>query len=87
MTEVTAEQQPAEKKKIARKSNGRRQPEPIHPTAIYDRPSAARITDCSVFSLMRAYDAGHLSAYRVGRHVKHSGQHLLDWLEAGGKTA
>jgi hypothetical protein len=27
-----------------------------------------------------------LKAYRIGRRVIHSGQHLLDWLNNGGKT-
>lgn len=53
----------------------------------YDRPEAALACGCAVISLIRAYDAGHLKAYRIGRRVVHSGMHLLAWLEAGGKTA
>jgi hypothetical protein len=68
----------------SRKVNGRRPP--ILPTAIYSRSDAAYVLDCSEITLLRAYGAGHLSGYKQGRYVKHSGQHLMDWLEAGGKT-
>lgn len=82
---ASATQKPITKKrKPARKLNGRRQP--ILLTAIYDRRGAAIVADCSIITLIRAFDSGHLAGYRVGRRVKHSGQHLFDWLEAGGKT-
>jgi hypothetical protein len=85
VTEISTEQKAAQKKKRPqRKLNGRRQP--ILPTAIYSRPEAAAVAGCSIITLIRAYNAGHLFGYRQGRLVKHAGQHLLDWLEAGGKT-
>lgn len=75
---------PSNKKKSSRKLNGRRQP--ILPTAIYNRPEAALVADCAVITLIRAYGAGHLEGYRIGRYVKHSGQQILNWLESGGRT-
>lgn len=58
----------------------------IEPLKNYPRPEAAKVVPCAVITLIRAFEAGHLSAYRVGRNVVHSGQQLIDWLEAGGKT-
>ncbi len=58
----------------------------IEPLKNYPRPEAARVVPCAVITLIRAYEAGHLSAYRVGRKILHSGQHLIAWLEAGGRT-
>jgi hypothetical protein len=84
LTEISTEKKIARKKKPPRKLNGIRQP--ILLTAIYSRPEAAQAVGCSIITLIRAYNAGHLSGYRQGRLVKHSGQHLLDWLESGGRT-
>ena len=85
MTQMTTEQKLTKKKKRpAQKLNGKRQP--ILAAAIYSRPEAAQVAGCAIITLIRAYSAGHLAGYRQGRLVKHSGQHLLDWLEAGGKT-
>jgi hypothetical protein len=84
MAESEQERKTARKTRPPRKFNGRRQP--ILPTAIYNRPAAALVADCSIITLIRAYSAGHLFGYRQGRYVKHSGQHLLDWLESGGLT-
>lgn len=85
MGEISAEQKPnPKKKKHAKKLNGHRPP--IVADAIYPRPDAAIVADCAVITVVRAYLAGHLNGYRIGRHVKHSGRQLLDWLEAGGKT-
>jgi len=58
----------------------------LEPQRNYDRAEGARAVGCSVITLIRAYDSGHLKAYRVGRRVLHSGQHLIDWLESGGRT-
>jgi hypothetical protein len=58
----------------------------IEPNRNYDRNEAALACGCAVITLIRAYDAQHLKAYRIGRRVMHSGAHLLAWLEAGGKT-
>jgi hypothetical protein len=84
LSERALKQQPTRKKKPPRKSDGRRPP--ILPTALYDRRAAAAVAGCSEITLIRAHDAGYLNAYRQGRYVKHSGQHLIDWLESGGKT-
>jgi hypothetical protein len=85
VTQTIAERKPTpKKKKPAPKLNGTRQP--ILATAIYSRPEAAQVAGCAIITLIRAYSAGHLAGYRQGRLIKHSGQHLLDWLEAGGKT-
>lgn len=85
MAELATEQKTAERKrKTPRKLNSHRQP--ILPAAIYSRPEAATVAGCAVITLIRAYSAGHLAGYRQGRLIKHSGQHLLDWLEAGGRT-
>lgn len=63
------------------------QPRPtIEPSRNYNRQEAALACDVSEITLFRAYDSGNLKAYRVGQRVLHSGQHLLDWLEAGGRT-
>jgi hypothetical protein len=82
-------QQVATRKKARKKSRKitKSKPRPaIEPTRLYDRNEAAHICGVSWPTLFRAYDNGHLKAYRVGARVQHSGQHLLDWLEAGGKT-
>jgi hypothetical protein len=85
VTEKTTEQKAAQKKKKpVRNPNGHRQP--ILPTAIYTRLEAAQMVGCSVITLIRAYSAGHLTGYRQGRLIKHSGNHLINWLESGGKT-
>ncbi len=60
--------------------------QPIELRKNYTRAEAAKVVPCAPITLIRAYYAGHLSAYRVGRNILHSGQHLIDWLEAGGKT-
>lgn len=58
----------------------------IEPLKNYTREEAAKVVPCAQITLIRAYDNGFLSFYRVGRRILHSGQHLIDWLEAGGKT-
>src|SRR5262245_55348596 len=58
----------------------------IEPTRNYNRKEAAIACDVSEITLFRAYDSGNLKAYRVGARILHSGRHLLDWLEAGGRT-
>lgn len=58
----------------------------IEPTRIYSRPEAADACGVSQITLFRAYDSGHLKAYRQGSRISHSGQHLLDWMESGGRT-
>ena len=54
---------------------------------IYSRKESAYVLGLSQITLFRAFDSGHLQGYRAGRNVKHSGQQLLDWLQAGGRTA
>jgi hypothetical protein len=83
-------QQPTTRKKTTRKKTHRiakAQVRPtIEPTRIYSRPEAALACGVGQITLFRAYDAGHLKAYRQGSRVSHSGQHLLDWMESGGRT-
>jgi hypothetical protein len=59
----------------------------IEPNRDYPRREAALACGVAPITIIRAYEAGHLKFYRVGRRVIHSGQHLIDWLEAGGKTS
>lgn len=59
---------------------------PLELNRLYPRSEAALVIGCATITLIRAYEAEHLKGYRVGRYIKHSGQHLIDWLEAGGKT-
>jgi hypothetical protein len=59
---------------------------PLEPTRNYQRPEAALACGVAVITIIRAFESGHLKAYRIGRRVIHSGQHLLDWLNNGGKT-
>jgi hypothetical protein len=84
MAEVIFEQKTQKKRKLTRKLTGQRQP--IDPAAIYNRRDAALVVGCAIITLIRAHNAGHLSGYRVGRYIKHSGRHLLDWFESGGRT-
>lgn len=58
----------------------------IIPGRTYTRREATLACGVSTASLIRAWEAGFLKSYRVGRRVLHSGQQLLEWLEAGGKT-
>ncbi len=58
----------------------------IEPGKLYNRREAALACGVSQITMFRAYDSGNLKAYRAGARLQHSGQHLLDWLEAGGKT-
>src|SRR5262245_20833601 len=83
--EQTASQRKTTKKK-SRKITPARQRPPIEPTAIYSRRWAAEAVGVSEITLFRAYDSGNLKGYRVGSRVSHSGQHLIDWMESGGKT-
>lgn len=59
----------------------------IEPARNYTRSEAAFAVGCAAITLIRAYDAGHLRAYRVGRRILHSGAHLIEWLESGGRTS
>jgi hypothetical protein len=81
-------QQVATRKKTTRKKSRKTiKPKPaIVPGAIYNRYEAADVTGFHWMTLFRAYDNGYLKGYHGGSRVTHSGQHLLDWLEAGGKT-
>src|SRR5262245_7998464 len=73
------------RKKTARKKAVKARP-PIDPMTNYDRYEAAELVGVAWQTPFRAYDNGHLGAYRVGARVLHSGQHLLDWLQNGGRT-
>lgn len=73
------------------KTRKRQKKEPARPPLtsdkIFNRKEAATAAGVSIPTLVRAYDSGNLQAYRVGRRVLHLGAHLLNWLEAGGKTS
>jgi hypothetical protein len=74
------------KSRPAKKVRGQADKPAIVPGALYNRAEAMFVLGVSQMTLFRAYDAGHLAALRVGRNILHSGQQLLDWLAAGGKT-
>jgi hypothetical protein len=81
----TLNQQKASRKK-SRKPAKRQARPAIEPTRLYNRSEAAIACGVAGITLWRAYSNGTLKAYRVGSRVSHSGQHLLDWLESGGRT-
>ena len=58
----------------------------VEPTRNYSRHEGSLAIGVSNNTLIRAFEKGHLKGYRVGRRVLHSGQMLLDWIAAGGKT-
>lgn len=63
------------------------QPRPvIEPNRKYDRRESVLACGAGINTIVRAFENGYLKAYRIGRCVMHSGQHLLDWLGSGGKT-
>ncbi len=59
---------------------------PVEPSRTYTRREAALALGISVPTIIRAYEAGFLKAFRCGRRVTHSGQQLMDWRETGGQT-
>jgi hypothetical protein len=59
---------------------------PLEANRFYSRRLAAIVCDVSETTITRAYLNHYLEGYRVGRYIRHSGRHLLDWLEAGGRT-
>lgn len=75
------------KPKAARKTSNLSNKPPLTPDRIYNIAEAAQAIGVSKMTLIRARDGGHLAELRAGRNVLHSGQQLLDWLEAGGKTS
>lgn len=79
MTEIENQRKPRPKRKQTQRP-------PVEPNRIYPRKEAAFAVGVATITLIRAYDSGYLKAYRVGRRLLHSGQHLIDWLDAGGKT-
>jgi hypothetical protein len=59
----------------------------LEPLRNYTVPEAARAIDVAAITIWRALESEHLKCYRVGRRVIcNGGQHLIPWLEAGGKT-
>lgn len=59
----------------------------LEPLRNYTVPEAARAVGVAAITIWRALESGHLKYYRVGRRVIcNGGQHLIPWLEAGGKT-
>jgi excisionase family DNA binding protein len=60
----------------------------LEPFRNYTIPEAARAIGVAAITIWRALESGHLKCYRVGRRVIcNGGQHLIPWLEAGGKTS
>ena len=60
----------------------------LEPFRNYTVPEAARAIGVAAITIWRALESGHLKCYRVGRRVIcNGGQHLIPWLEAGGKTS
>jgi len=69
-----------------KRPNAAKRAVPIVINQIYGRTEAAIAVGCATITLIRAHESGNLKGYRIGRNVRHSGQHLIDWLESGGKT-
>ena len=60
----------------------------LEPFRNYTVPEAAMAIGVASITIWRALESGHLKCYRVGRRVIcNGGQHLIPWLEAGGKTS
>ncbi|MBL8204457.1 MAG: hypothetical protein JNM09_09525 [Blastocatellia bacterium] len=60
----------------------------LEPFRNYTVPEAAMAIGVAAITIWRALESGHLKCYRVGRRVIcNGGQHLIPWLEAGGKTS
>jgi hypothetical protein len=59
----------------------------LDPERVYSRAEAALTLGVSNITLIRARDAGELQELRAGCRVLHTGQNLIDWLAAGGRTA
>lgn len=77
-----------EKSKSTRKPKSK-QPERQHlePTRIYSRKDLAAIFGAHPITFLRAYRRDHLEGCTVGRLVFHTGEQVMRWLEAGGRTA
>jgi excisionase family DNA binding protein len=58
----------------------------LDPLKNYSVPEAALTMGVSPITVWRAIYSENLKHYRVGRRVLVSGQHLLDWRDAGGRT-
>lgn len=59
----------------------------LEPNRIYIFSEAALACGCSRSTIVRARDSGNLQDLRVGGKVIFSGEALLAWLNAGGKTS
>jgi hypothetical protein len=53
---------------------------------LYPLREGALACGCSISTLIRARNAGHLIGLRTGKKVQFAGKALIDWLEAGGRT-
>jgi hypothetical protein len=74
-------------RRTAPRTKSRRQPRPtIEPSRLYSRAEAALAIGCAVITIIRADERGHLLGYRVGRRRQYSGEQLMAWLSAGGRT-
>ena len=58
----------------------------VLPACNYTVSEAALAAGVSNPTIWRALDGKNLKCFRVGRRVIIGGQHLLDWLDSGGKT-
>jgi hypothetical protein len=60
----------------------------LEPARNYTVPEAALAVGVAPITIWRALESSHLKCYRVVRRVIcNGGQHLIPWLEAGGKTS
>jgi DNA invertase Pin-like site-specific DNA recombinase len=60
---------------------------PLDASRIYTLAEAALASGCSKSTIIRARDSRNLTELRVGGKIIFSGESLLSWLNAGGKTA
>jgi hypothetical protein len=58
----------------------------LEPNRNYPVQEAAAAIGCAAITVRRALDNGYLQCFRVGRRIIVNGQHLINWLNAGGKT-
>jgi hypothetical protein len=78
----------AEKSKSARKPKSKKtERQRLEPTRLYSRKDLADIFGAHSITSLRAHRRQHLEGYTVGRLVFHTGEQVLAWLNAGGKTA
>jgi hypothetical protein len=77
--------QTAEKSKSTKVKRAERQT--LEPKRFYSRRDLHAVTGAHPMTFLRAYRRGHLEGHTVGRLVFHTGEQVLAWLAAGGKTS